>query len=309
MTDADVDSQNQESGEEVVAGAESKSVVKSGEPALAGETCSLAQMARSGQRLEGYQAIRAAAEMIEKANFVVALTGSGLSVDSGVPDFRGKGGLWSWYEPSVYASLESFLDDPSRFWEMVQDILPVFAAAQPNPAHLALAEMEKMGRIQLFLSQNIDELLERTGCNKVVKIHGNLLNTTCIDCGTRFRTVEVAKSIRGVGAPTCPDCHGRLKPDVILFGEPLSARDYKNAKESALKCDVMLVIGSSLGVYPMAQIPVIAKKNGSDVVLFDVNPKTGLEVATVVCRGKASDTIPALLEECKVQMGMARCGE
>ncbi len=272
------------------------------------EACPESKPGKSARELKGSDAINAAAELIEGANNVIALTGAGLLVDSGAPDFRSKGGIWSWYDPSVYASLESFLDDSSRFWEMVQDILPILDRSQPNPAHLALAEMEKMGRIQIILSQNIDELLEKAGCSEVAKIHGDLMNATCLDCGSHFRTADIIRELKGVGAPNCPECHGRLKPNVILFNEPLRPREFGKAKEAARKCDVMLVIGTSLGVFPVAELPVIAKRHGASIIVFNVKPPTPDDLATVVCLGPASETIPALLEECKVLMGKRRGG-
>ncbi len=254
------------------------------------------------------EAIKRTAKLIENAKFVVALTGAGISVESGIPDFRSPGGLWTWYEPSVYASLESFIDDPTKFWEMAQDIIPMIERAQPNPAHLALAEMEKMGRCQLILSQNVDDLLEKAGCSKNIKLHGHFLTTTCLECGQRFRTSEVLNPVRGVGAPQCSSCHGHLKPDVILYSEPLNPRDLLRAKEAVSKCDLILIIGSSLEVYPVASLPETAMKSGADVVIFNLEPTPFDEEATVVCRGNASVTIPALLEECKILMGKEREG-
>jgi NAD-dependent deacetylase len=214
--------------------------------------------------MNNYQQI---ADRISRSKYGVALTGAGISVESGIPDFRSPGGLWSKYDPREFGYIESFRANPGKVWRMLVELDEVLLRADPNPAHLALAELEKRGILKLIITQNVDSLHQRAGSAKVVEFHGNNRTLRCDSCGQRFPRETVSmKSL----PPRCP-CGKALRPDLVFFGEPIAGDAYQRAMAAAKKCDFMLVVGTSASVAPASYLPRIAKENGA--FLLEVNPE------------------------------------
>lgn len=236
------------------------------------------------------------ARLIQAARSVVALTGAGISVESGIPDFRSPGGLWTRYDPMIYATFESFVHDPSRFWEMAAELNPLLENAEPNPAHLALAELDSLGRCDAVITQNIDHLHQRAGNTEVLELHGTYRTGVCLACGRKHTFEEIKERAAGGIVPECCGCGGAVKPDVVLFGEPLNAPVLQRAIELASGCDLMLMIGSSLEVFPAASLPTYAKRGGASLVFVNETCTAYDEIADIILLGKAGETMPRLVE-------------
>lgn len=236
------------------------------------------------------------ARMIEAACKVVALTGAGISVESGIPDFRSPGGLWTRYDPMIYATFESFLHDPSRFWQMASELNPLLENARPNPAHEALAELEQLGKCDAVITQNIDHLHQRAGSTDVLELHGTYRTGVCMQCGRKHCFEEIKESASSGEVPVCGDCSGVVKPDVVLFGEPLNAPVLQRATELASNCDLLLMIGSSLEVFPAASLPVYAHRSGAKVVFVNESSTAYDEIADMRIVGKAGEIMPRVVE-------------
>ncbi len=210
---------------------------------------------------------RRMAGRIYRSAYVVALTGAGISVESGIPDFRSAGGLWSKYDPMEYGTIESFRANPAKVWKMLAELDEVLLRADPNPAHRALAELEKRGILRLIITQNVDSLHQRAGNTKVVEFHGNNRTLRCDSCGRTFPRATVSlKSL----PPRCL-CGEALRPELVFFGEPIPGEAFHQAIAAAEKCDLMLIVGTSASVAPASQIPQVAKRKGA--FLLEINPK------------------------------------
>jgi NAD-dependent deacetylase len=240
--------------------------------------------------------IREVAEFIHATDRAVALTGSGISVDSGIPTFRGGQGLWEKYDPMEYAHIDAFLADPLKVWKMLEEMRDLMAVAQPNPAHRGLAELERMGHLMAVITQNVDNLHQRAGSQNVIEFHGNGARLICLSCGRKYDVEETEFS---EFPPRC-QCSTILKPDVVFFGEIIPFDASGRAEEAARTCSMMLVVGTSGVVWPAGDIPRLAKTHGARIVEIntettDLTPKTTDdyigESATIV--------LPALVEEVK----------
>jgi NAD-dependent deacetylase len=186
----------------------------------------------------------------------VVLTGAGVSTESGIPDFRSPGGLWAEFDPLDYGSIESFRADPVRVWRFYAPRFAALTDAEPNAAHRALAELESHGLVRAVVTQNIDLLHERAGSREVVEVHGSIRTSSCPACGVRWPLARVLELIEeGGGAPRCPSCEAVLKPDVVFFGELLPERALERATELARAARLLVVVGSSLEVHPVAGLP------------------------------------------------------
>lgn len=236
-------------------------------------------------------------EIISNSKLLVAFTGAGLSAESGIPTYRGAGGLWSKYDPSKYADINYFMQDPSYYWSFFKEArYPILKDAQPNAAHFALAELEKQGKLILSITQNIDGLLQIAGQEKVCELHGNTRNIKCLDCNNKYPMEEIYKLLDEKLPPDCPDCNGLLKPDVVLFGEQLPQEELNRAWQAAQACDTFLVVGSSLVVHPAAQIPVIAKNSGAALVIVNIDPTPLDREADLVINEKASEVLSLFMQ-------------
>jgi NAD-dependent deacetylase len=240
------------------------------------------------------EAIGQAAELLSQARAVVAFTGAGISEESGLPTYRGEGGLWRKFDPYKVASIQEFRRDPTVYWSY--SLTHRRLGADPNPAHLALAQLERRGRLRAVITQNTDGLHQKAGSSEVIELHGSSAAVVCLDCEARYSRPEIDALNAAQCPPCCPSCGGRyLKPTVVLFGEPLPILALARAQELAAHADAMLVVGSSLQVYPAAGIPRLARDAGADLVIVNTEPTPFDSWAQVVLRGKAGELLPRVL--------------
>lgn len=236
------------------------------------------------------QEIKKLADLIVSQNGeLVALTGAGISADSGIPTFRGKDGLWNKYRPEELATPTAFARNPKLVWEWYAWRMSVIFRAEPNPAHMALAELEKKGFLNAIVTQNVDNLHERAGSERVIHIHGRIDEMRCIDCG-KIKAVE--KPLEEI-PPYC-ECGGMMRPNVVWFGEPLPAEELEKSFELCSENSV-LVIGTSAVVYPAGHLPFHAKKHGMAVI--EVNPEQTpvSKIADLSIRGRAGEVFSKLM--------------
>jgi NAD-dependent deacetylase len=234
----------------------------------------------------GTQTERLAA-MIRDADSVVALTGAGISVPSGIPDFRTpRTGLWANVDPMEIAHIDVFRRDPERFWRFYGDRFHTLEHKQPNAAHHALARLEEAGLLEAVITQNIDRLHDKAGSRELIEIHGTIGHSSCPVCGSRYFLADVgerrARDVAGV--PRC-DCGAPLKPDVVLFGELLPANALRRAEELAAGADLLLCIGSSLEVHPVAQLPATTLASGGSIAVMTLGPTPYDSRAAIRCGG------------------------
>lgn len=233
---------------------------------------------------------RRAARLLAQNKPCVVLSGAGISAESGIPTFRSKGGLWEKYDPTVYASIEVFRRDPSKYWQIRGDFIREYERYRPNAAHQALVEMERMGIVRQVITQNIDGLHRKAGGRNVIEIHGSLREINCLQCAKVFLAPHVPE-----GYPPYCDCGGVLKPNTVLFGESLPPGALESASREARTCKAMLVIGTSAVVYPAAALPSIARQHGAKII--EVNIERAFADADIVILEKATAAMTRLLEE------------
>ncbi|MGY5863045.1 MAG: NAD-dependent deacylase [Candidatus Thorarchaeota archaeon] len=240
--------------------------------------------------------IKRAIELVASSSRIIALTGAGISVDSGIPDFRSEGGLWERYDPHEYATIESFNQNPSKFWTMGRELAETILQAKPNSAHMGLYKLESEKKLIGIITQNIDNLHQAAGNKRIVELHGNYLRAHCTECSKEFVGDAVHQSVvNGEIPPKCDVCKGVLKSEAILFGEPLPETAMEEAVELCRQTDLMLVIGSSLTIYPAAFLPQLAKNAGAKIVLINLEGTNRNCVADIVIRGRATEIIPKLV--------------
>jgi NAD-dependent deacetylase len=253
----------------------------------------------NGQPAELMAAIAKAADLLRKAQHAVAMTGAGYSTPSGIPDFRTAGsGLWSKYLPMEVASLTTFRHNPELFFEWLRPLASHMFTSQPNMAHTSMARLEAAGKIQAVITQNIDGLHTRAGSARVFEIHGTLNTLTCVSCFKKINSSGIIEAYLEHGhIPLCPECQRILKPDIILFQEQLPAKVWLNAENECMKCDLILVAGTSLEVLPAARLPVRALDAGAKLVIVN-KTETFVDVrADVILRGDVVDLIPMIARE------------
>ena len=243
--------------------------------------------------------IEQAAALLRRARHAIALTGAGISTPSGVPDFRSPGsGLWEQVDPMEVASILSFRRHPEAFYRWVQPMLELILNAQPNPAHLALAQLEAGSRMHAVLTQNIDNLHQRAGSRSVLELHGHLRTLTCLECFRSRLADEVLDIVMGGEVPRCAFCGGVVKPDAVLFGEQLPAAVMASALEHVRMADLILVAGSSLMVVPVAKFPALVRSGGGQVIVVNNQETYADSFAAVVFREDVEEILPALAESC-----------
>lgn len=237
-------------------------------------------------------AIERAARDLLAADTAIALTGAGVSTESGIPDFRSKDGLWSRYDIHEYGTIDAFRRDPGKVWRMLREMLSMLEA-EPNPAHRALAELEATGYLDAVITQNVDNLHQESGSRTVIEFHGNFTRVVCQRCGTQ----QAAEDISMDELPPRCDCGGVLKPDGVFFGEQIPPTAYRRAMAMAQDCDVLLVVGTSATVSPANQLPYLVKaKNGTIIeVNTEATELTG-SLSDYLVQGKAGETLPRIVE-------------
>jgi len=244
------------------------------------------------------------AQLIIQSKKVVVFTGAGISTESGIPDFRSPGGIWSRYDPEDF-TIQKFLSGPAArrtIWKMSVEG-GLLTEAEPNLAHHAIAELHQLGKLDCVITQNIDNLHQKAGVpeDKVFELHGNMQWVVCLSCARRFPMPEVLQRIKdGMEVPDCPDCQGILKPDAVFFGEALPQDTLRGAIRRAQNCDLFIIIGSTLVIYPAAYIPTYATEAGAKLAIVNLTPTPFDHHAAVVIQGKAGEIMSRVMEKVRL---------
>jgi len=248
-----------------------------------------------------------AASLLERTRVGLAFTGAGVSVESGIPHFRGNGGLWTKFDPYKVAHIETFRKNPAEYW--TYSLNHRRSDAEPNAAHRALVELERRGLLRAVVTQNTDGLHQKAGSGRVIELHGSSHSVVCLDCEAKFPRDEIDRLNRQHCPPSCPACGGRfLKPTVVLFGEALPEAQLRSAQSLAMAAGVVLVVGSSLQVYPAAGIPRLAREHGADIIIVNAEPTPFDEMAAVVIHGKAGEVLPEIVSRIEADYGASATG-
>jgi NAD-dependent deacetylase len=249
------------------------------------------------------------AQWITTSKRVIVFSGAGLSTESGIPDFRSPGGVWDRYNPEDFYFQNFLASETSRekYWQMATEMWEPIKKAQPNPAHLAIAEFEKLGKLDCVITQNIDGLHFKAGNSeeKVLQLHGTAIFVSCLSCKKRYDRDEIQdRIIKGQKAPRCDDCGGLLKPATISFGQSMPEKETQEAYHRSSLCDLFIVIGSSLVVQPAASMPLVAKRNGARLVIINRDPTPYDDIADIVIHDQAGPTMANILEYMKKGLGV-----
>jgi NAD-dependent deacetylase len=240
------------------------------------------------------------ADLIINAKRVVVFTGAGVSTESGIPDFRSPGGIWSRFDPDDF-TYQKFIRDPEvrkKQWQMLGEGL-LTTGAKPNPAHYAIAELDRLGKLDCVITQNVDNLHQKAGvpADKVFELHGNMQWAVCLSCGRRYPFEQIkARLDKGEEIPDCEVCHGLLKPDAVFFGEQLPQKVLEEATHRSSNCDLFIVIGSTLVVYPAAYMPIYATQAGAKLVIINLSSTPMDREAAVLIRAKAGEAMSKMIE-------------
>jgi NAD-dependent deacetylase len=248
------------------------------------------------------QAVQELAALVRERQPVVVLTGAGISTESGIPDFRSATGLWAEYDPMEYATIRAFCRDPVKVWEFYALRFSVLTEAQPNAGHFALAELERLGLVEAIVTQNIDGLHQSAGSHDVLEVHGSIRTASCLDCRERVPLEDIVAALGDRPAPPCPRCGAILKPDVVMFGELLPVAAMERAEELAREAGLLLAVGSSLEVYPVAALPEETVAAGGAVAIVNRGPTAFDRLAALRIDGGAGETLAAVA----VELGGAR---
>jgi NAD-dependent deacetylase len=238
------------------------------------------------------------AELVRGASSVVALTGAGISVPSGIPDFRSPGtGLWQQVDPMEVAHIDAFRADPVRFWGFYAERFATLGEKRPNAAHGALVAMERAGLLDAVITQNVDMLHRRAGTSQLVEVHGSIATCSCLSCGERVSSEEARTRIahEADGVPRCESCASALKPDVVLFGELLAPEALERAQELCAGAELLLCIGSSLEVYPVAGLPALTHSAGGALAIITQGQTPLDQIAAVRLSGDVVEELGALV--------------
>lgn len=249
--------------------------------------------------------IERAAALICEATRVVVFTGAGISTESGIPDFRSPGGIWSRFNPDDF-TIQKFLssrETREMQWRLLAEG-GLLKDAEPNPAHYAVAELERLGKLACVITQNVDNLHQKAGNSpeKVFELHGNMRWVRCLGCNVRLPIEEVLKRVGEESVPDCTLCGGILKPDAVFFGEALPQAVLQAAISQSRKCDLFIVIGSTLVVYPAAYMPMYAVEAGARLMIVNLSSTPMDSYATVLIRGKAGEVMPRVIEKVKQKL-------
>jgi NAD-dependent deacetylase len=249
----------------------------------------------------------AVAEMILQAKKIVVFTGAGFSTESGVPDFRSPGGVWDKFDPSElnYPNFLRSEDIREKYWRMHKMMWETIREAKPNVGHYAVTDLHKMGKLDIIITQNTDGLHQAAGvpADKVLEIHGTMQWVDCLDCHERYpRSYAHDKMLAGEKVPRCEKCKGLLKPATIAFGQMMPQRETEEAEERSAACDLFLAAGSSLVVYPAAQMPVVARNAGARLVIFNLTETPHDHYADVVIHEKTGESLSLVVSHVKTML-------
>ena len=237
--------------------------------------------------------IKKAAKVINQSKKTIALTGAGISVESGIPDFRSPGGLWERFNPLEYGTIGAFQADPEKVWQMLEEVSHLLARARPNRAHIGLGRLQEMGLLHTIITQNVDYLHQEGGATRVIEYHGNAKTLSCLWCHQRYNEDQLGGQI----PPKC-NCGKILKPDVVFFGEPIPMKALEESYELASSCKALLVLGTSGEVAPANTIPETAKRVGATIIEVNVEPTVLTPYLTdIFIQGKASEVVGKLTSE------------
>jgi len=238
------------------------------------------------------------ARLIRERQPCVVLTGAGVSTDSGIADFRSPSGIWAQFDPQEYATIEAFRGDPAKVWRFYGPRVSMLAAAYPNPAHHAIAELERRGLVEAVVTQNIDLLHERAGSHEVVEVHGSIRTFTCLQCGAGYDLPYVLRLLKAGldDPPRCSSCAAIVKPDVVFFGELVPERPMARAHALARAARLLLVVGSTLEVWPVAELPAQTRRHGGAVAIVNRGPTGYDDRADLRIEGSAGDVLRAVVE-------------
>ncbi|MBN1801017.1 MAG: NAD-dependent deacylase [Candidatus Lokiarchaeota archaeon] len=240
-----------------------------------------------------------AVDIIRNSERIVFFTGAGHSTESGIEDFRSPGGIWDRYDPSIYASYQFFLRDPSKFWSLHKELEKIMQNVEPNPGHYAIAELEKMGKVSAIITQNIDMLHQRAGSGSyknipIYELHGSYGKLECVKCHTISNIEDV--DYHSVDYPVC-NCGGYIKPRVVLFGEALPTGVLEGAMRMAANCDCFILVGSSLQVSPANFMPSIAKENGAKTIFINKEPTAMNHLADLFLETMSAPVLSKIIEK------------
>ena len=251
--------------------------------------------------------IDAVADMVLESKRLVVFTGAGVSTESGVSDFRSPGGIWDRFDPSElnYQTFMASEAGRERYWQFSRALWPEIALAQPNPGHHAIAEFHRLGRLECVITQNIDNLHQRSGvpAEKVIELHGTMKWVNCLECGQRYPREQIqARLDAGTKVPRCDSCGGIIKPATVSFGQPMPERETRQAESAAAASDLFLSVGSSLVIYPAAQMPLIAKDSGAKLVIINLTPTPHDGHVDIVINQKTGPVLSAIAERVKAKL-------
>jgi NAD-dependent deacetylase len=244
------------------------------------------------------------AKTIYQSKKIVVFTGAGISTESGIPDFRSPGGIWEKYDPNelTYQKFLTLETSREKYWERQKNLWPIIAAAKPNAGHIAIAELYHMGKLDCVITQDGDGLHQRSGIptQKVIELHGTWTRALCLKCGYKYPSELIQPRLEaGEKVPLCEKCDGILKPDVIQFGQSMPIKETNEAQQKAANCDMLIVCGSSLIVYPAAEMPLLAKEHGARLVIVNIMDTPHDQFADIVINEKIGIVMPKVIEKVK----------
>jgi len=251
--------------------------------------------------------IDSAAEMVAQSKRLVVFTGAGISTESGVSDFRSPGGIWDRFDPNEL-NFQSFMASEAgreKYWEFSKALWPTIVDAKPNAGHYAIAGLHRLDKLDCVITQNIDNLHQKSGVpeEKVIELHGTLKWVICLECGQRYPREQIqARLDSGIKVPRCDSCGGITKPATVAFGQPMPERETRQAEARAAACDLFLVAGSSLVVYPAAQMPLIAKHSGAKLIIINLTPTPHDRYADIVIYEKTGPILSQIVEQVKARL-------
>jgi len=260
-------------------------------------------------RCGGYEVdkINAISDVILQSKRVVVFTGAGISTESGISDFRSPGGIWDRFDPNElnYQRFLSSQVSREKYWEFYKLLWPEMANAEPNRGHYAIAELHHMGKLDCVITQNIDSLHQKSGVpeEKVIELHGTMKWVICLECGKKYPREQIQSRVEsGEKVPLCDACGGIMKPATISFGQPMPERETREAEMRSANCDLFLVAGSSLVVYPAAQMPLVAKDSGAKLVIINLTSTPHDRYADIVIYEKTGQALSQIIEQVKAKL-------